>query len=215
MGNDLLLSYVSRKPKPCFAKTVTFAEHRLYRRIIARGLRCTERALMTKLSNLWFRHRQDKAPIAPGYGYLARQLDVTEKTVQRTMARLVQKGFVRFIGGGDGAGRKCRYAVDLTRIREVLAPDLLVDKGDNSGGAHIAKGKRQEFRRACLWGFGLYGRSAQFRTRLVRCLMNDSRAMWRRFAPPPRSQHGLVSGHRLRVSTAPAAPFYGSMRQMA
>lgn len=199
-----------------FHKSVAFSEQQVYRRIVGDGLRRTPRALMLKMLNLWFRHRSSNKPLAPGFEALAKALNVCEKSIQRAMKHLEKLGLVRFLFGGNGAGRLCRYAVDLTKIREVLAPDMIVEaepkKADSLAQPLYIELKRGTIGRAWLFRSGLVGRVDLFRHRLARCLLLDARATWRKFAPPIRKREPGLPGNPV-TSTTPDSHLLSSVRQ--
>lgn len=109
--------------------SAAFAEQTIYRRIAkmsdAVDMTPSTRKVLTKFINLWFRHR-GTGSFEQSHDVLARSLSIADKTLRLALNWLRRMGFVHSISGGCGRGRITRYVVDLTRIQEVLCPDLRV-----------------------------------------------------------------------------------------
>jgi hypothetical protein len=106
-------------------------EATFYRRVVAKavGLAKGQRDKLTRMVNLWFKHRGDGL-IRMGNAVLMDKLGVTRNTF-RTFVRWAQDmGFLSCIVGGSGRGDTNAWAVNLGAIQEAYAPNAAMVSGD-------------------------------------------------------------------------------------
>lgn len=113
-----------------FHRTRAYADQSIFRRLVKHSQNFTwpERLVMTKLLNLWLRHRRRgwfEAPVS----WMAETLDVTERTISKQFSHFRAAGILIPLMGGNGRGHKVRYAVDLWRLLQTYGQNLWVFAG--------------------------------------------------------------------------------------
>lgn len=141
---------LSLRPQRIFSNSEDHQNRQSFRRLLkkTKAFNHNERVVAEAILNMWFHNWNTAGFIYPGREKLAKQTNLSVRTIASYLKKFREIGFILAIRHAKGGRNSTRYIVDLEALHEFLCPPPVVVNGDLQEIEQASSIKKQPVRQS-------------------------------------------------------------------